>query len=172
MCVIIWSSLKTKRIFIFFYCWPDLFCFLFGLLTAEGNSAWLARPLLVPFLSRQLSESLPFPTPSRLLDRDKASGEPWEGKKEISSAIHINTEHKHLSTNVNYKVNKRNSIIYTVWVNVKDMSDLICGGHAGFVWDMIGSPELLDGLSWHGLWEAETTPGVGRGAHLSHYWLL
>lgn len=55
---------------------PDLFCFLFGLLTAEGNSAWLGSPLPVPFLSRQLSESLPFPTPSRLLDRDKDSGEP------------------------------------------------------------------------------------------------
>lgn len=58
--------------------WPDLFCFLLGLLTAEGNSVWLGRPLPVPFLSLQLSESLPLPTPSLLLERDRDSGEPWE----------------------------------------------------------------------------------------------
>lgn len=28
---------------------------------------------------------------------------------------------------------------------------LIGGAHAGLVWNMIGSPQLLDGLSWHGL---------------------
>lgn len=53
---------------------PDLFCFLFGLLTAEGNSVWFGSPF--PFLSLQLSESLPLPTPSLLPDRDKDSGEP------------------------------------------------------------------------------------------------
>jgi len=52
------------------------------------------------------------------------------------------------------------------------MSHLIRGAHAGFIWDMIGSPQLLDGLSWHGLWEAQTTPCVGRGPHLSHHRLL
>lgn len=31
------------------------------------------------------------------------------------------------------------------------MSDLVGGAHAGLVWNVIGSPQLLDGLSWHGL---------------------
>lgn len=62
--------------------WPDLFCFLFGLVTVEGNSVWLDRPLPAPFRSLQLSESLPFPMPSRLLDRDKDRGDPWEKSKE------------------------------------------------------------------------------------------
>lgn len=52
------------------------------------------------------------------------------------------------------------------------MSDLISGAHAGFVRDVIGSPQLLDGLSWHGLWEAQTAPGVGRGPHLRHHGFL
>lgn len=50
--------------------------------------------------------------------------------------------------------------------------DLIGGAHAGLVWDMIGPPQLFDGLSWHGLGEAQTTPCVGRGPHLSHHRLL
>lgn len=142
--------------------WPDLFCFLFGLLTAEGNSGWPGRPLPVPFLSRQLSESLPLPTPSRLLDRDKDSGDPWE------------------RNNMVYMVKQMQSSITYTWYQEMPksealsvpMSDLEGGAHAGLVWNMIGSPQLLDGLSWHGLWEAQTTPSVGRGPHLSHHRLL
>lgn len=52
------------------------------------------------------------------------------------------------------------------------MSDLIGGTHAGLVWNVIGSAQLLDGLSWHGLWEAQTTPGVGGGPHFSNHGLL
>lgn len=37
---------------------------------------------------------------------------------------------------------------------------------------MIGPPQLLDGLSWHGLGEAQTAPCVGGGPHLSHHRLL
>lgn len=50
--------------------------------------------------------------------------------------------------------------------------DLIGGAHAGLVRDMIGPPQLFDGLGWHGLREAQTTPCVGRGPHLSHHRLL
>lgn len=56
---------------------PDLFCFLLGLQTDTGNSAWLGRPFPPPFLSLQLSESLPLPTPSLLPERDRDRGEPW-----------------------------------------------------------------------------------------------
>lgn len=37
---------------------------------------------------------------------------------------------------------------------------------------MIGSAQLLDGLSWHGLGEAQTAPGVGGSPYLGHHWLL
>lgn len=52
------------------------------------------------------------------------------------------------------------------------MSDLVSGAHAGLVGNMIGSPQLLDGLGWHGLREAQSTPRVGRGPHLRHHGLL
>ena len=84
--------------------WPDLFCFLFGLLTAVGNSEWLGNPFPVPFLSRQLSESLPLPIPSRLLDRDKDSGEPWEGKpKTINQEFGQPAEICATTLNIGYK---------------------------------------------------------------------
>lgn len=103
-----------------------MFCFLFGLLTAEANSVWLARPLLVPFLSRQLSESLPFPTPSRLLDRDNDSGEPCGPKRNKFrlNSVHPNTEHKRLSTKTTVR-QIMFLIIYTISVNAKILNILI-----------------------------------------------
>ncbi len=52
------------------------------------------------------------------------------------------------------------------------MSDLVGGAHAGLVRNVIGSAQLLDGLSWHRLGKAQTTPSVGGGPHLSHHRLL
>lgn len=106
--------------------WPDLFCFLFGLLTAEGNSAWLGRPLPVPFRSRQLSESLPFPMPSRLLDRDKDSGEPWERKQKKTiqtfnkefwvTTLHLNIWYKNIYLPLDHttQYSKTNTIFYNI----------------------------------------------------------
>lgn len=52
------------------------------------------------------------------------------------------------------------------------LTDLVCGAHAGLVRDVIGPPQLLDGLGWHGLGEAQAAPGVGGGPHLGDHRLL
>lgn len=52
------------------------------------------------------------------------------------------------------------------------VSDLVGGAHAGLIGDVVGPPQLLDGLSWHGLGEAQTAPRIGGGPHLSHHRLL
>lgn len=54
----------------------------------------------------------------------------------------------------------------------QSVANLEGGAHAGLVGNVIGSAQLLDGLSRHGLWEAQTAPGVSRSPHLSHHGLL
>lgn len=88
--------------------------------------------------------------PSRLLDRDKESEEPWKQRC---------PDFRNLKEGIITK--DRVSCI-----------DLIGGAHAGFVWHMIGSPQLFDGLRWHGFREAQTAPSVSGGAHLRHHRLL
>lgn len=51
-------------------------------------------------------------------------------------------------------------------------TDLVRGAHAGLIRNVIGPPQLLDGLGWHGLGEAQAAPGVGGGPHLGDHRLL
>lgn len=57
----------------------DLFCLRLGLPIEAANSLWLAGP--IPFRSLQLSDSLPLPRCSRLLDLERDIDEPWKQSK-------------------------------------------------------------------------------------------
>lgn len=57
----------------------DLFCLRLGLPIDAANSLWLAGP--IPFRSLQLSDSLPLPRCSRLLDLERDMDEPCKQSK-------------------------------------------------------------------------------------------
>lgn len=57
----------------------DLFCLRLGLPIEAANSLWLAGP--IPFRSLQLSDSLPLPKCSRLLDLERDTDEPCQQGK-------------------------------------------------------------------------------------------
>lgn len=58
----------------------DLFCFRLGLPIDETNSLWVVGA--IPLWSRQLSDSLPFPKCSRLLERERDIDEPCKSPKQ------------------------------------------------------------------------------------------
>ena len=49
---------------------------------------------------------------------------------------------------------------------------LVGGTHCGFVRNVVGPAQLLDGLRWHGLGKTQTTPRVSWCPYLSHNRLL
>ena len=57
----------------------DLFCLRLGLPIEVANSPWLVDP--IPFRSLQLSDSLPLPKCSRLLDLERDIDEPYKQSK-------------------------------------------------------------------------------------------
>lgn len=122
---------------------PVLFCFLLGLM-GDVKSVCAGSPL--PFLSLQLSESLPLATPSLLPERDRASGDPFKTHSVILRTHMIRA--------------------------TRELTYLICSGHAGFIGHVVCPAQLFNGFCRHGLGEAKTAPCVSGGADLCYHRLL